>query len=320
MLRRCASIVRGLSTSCSATSRFVRPAATSAAISRSRAVSGPRRASRAGADDAVAEPAQLAHGLVAPAQRAEAVERGLGVDERRDGRRGARPRPRARGPRRAARARGGAAPRVARGRPWRRPASAGAPAGAGAAAPARAASSDHGAAATAAARRAARPRSGGLDGRRPAVPLRRARARARSAPRVAQRELRLDEVGGGRRAVGGQDARQLRAAERREQRRDGAVRVAGGGQRRAERTSRAGRRRGSPRRDAERRGLARVAERRGDVARRQPRRGQRARAPTAACAGCRRGARARGPPRPRPSPPRRAARARPAPPPTRPSG
>ena len=83
MLRRCASIVRVLSTSCAATSRFVRPAATSAAISRSRSVSARRRLRRRPAH-AVAEPAQLAHGLVAEAARAEAVERGLGGDQRLD--------------------------------------------------------------------------------------------------------------------------------------------------------------------------------------------------------------------------------------------
>jgi len=44
MLRRCASIVRVLRTSCAAISRFVRPAATSWAISCSRAVSGPASA------------------------------------------------------------------------------------------------------------------------------------------------------------------------------------------------------------------------------------------------------------------------------------
>ena len=85
MLRRWASIVRGLSTSCSAISRFVRPAATSSAICCSRAVSGPRAGLARGAQHAVAEAAQLAHRLVAAADRAEAVERGLGGRERLDG-------------------------------------------------------------------------------------------------------------------------------------------------------------------------------------------------------------------------------------------
>ena len=84
MLRRCASIVRVLSTSCSAISRFVRPPATSRR-SRVRARSARRRSCAGGALDAPAEPPQFAYRLVARAQRAEPVEGGLGGGQCLDG-------------------------------------------------------------------------------------------------------------------------------------------------------------------------------------------------------------------------------------------
>ncbi len=77
MLRRCASIVFGLSTSCSATSRFVRPGGDE--VGDLALAAGERAERLAGlAPHAVAEAAQLAHRLVAPADGAEAVERRLG--------------------------------------------------------------------------------------------------------------------------------------------------------------------------------------------------------------------------------------------------
>ena len=215
MLRRCASIVRGLSTSCSATSRLVRPAATSAAISCSRPVSAAERARRAarGARDAVAEPAQLAHRLVAPAQRRRSRERRLGVASaaQRGGARspGGRKRP-ALGEQRAAAAASGA------------PAAAARRGGRGRLAPA----------SPSARRTAAR----GVPTTAPPTACRLARRRPAQGPRAAAtspaREQRLDQVG--RRAGPRREDAGSRAAERRQHARDGALGVAGGGQRGAE--------------------------------------------------------------------------------------
>ena len=76
--------MRALRTSCSATSRFVRPGRDEEGdLALARGQRGERAVGRVagGPQDAMTEPAQLADRLVAAAQRAEAVERRLGRDQ-----------------------------------------------------------------------------------------------------------------------------------------------------------------------------------------------------------------------------------------------
>ena len=277
MLRRCASIVRG------AEHELLGDLAVGAAggdeLGDLALARGQRRQSPVaarGAHDAVAEPAQLAHGLVAPAQRAEAVERGLGrvsastaaARSPGGGERAALGEPRAR--REQRRAVGG----VARGRGGRRPRAARAAARAG---PRARDAGDRGRARSAGAPR--RPRR-----RRPRAAPRRRRARA--APRRGRPPRPGRSAGRTRRAPG----RRRRPASRRPPRPGCRPRSA-----RRRGTSRAARRRGSPAATPSSRRLAGVAQRR-RRRRRPPAAPRRARcAPTAASAGCRR-ARARSTP------------------------
>ena len=278
-------MVRVLRTSCSATSRFVRPAATSAGdlvLARgepSTPVSAGRPATRWPSRRSSRDR------LVAETHRAEAVERGLGGDQR------PRP-PRARRPA-AASARPSAS--------CARAAVSGAPVAASRAAVAAASASS-----------GARPRPSRCSERdhaaaRAARPTQRP-ARARLLARAAQRPLggaatspaRAGRRRGRPRQRGGRPA--ARPAARRRRTTPASPRRRGRGcpPRSAPRrgTIRAGRRRGSPAVVAGLRRLAvGVQQRAGDVAGRQARRRRACSAPTAACADYPPGARARGPAR-----------------------
>ena len=258
MLRRCASIVRGLSTSCSATSRLVLPAATSSAISCSRPVSGPS-APRAGR---VTRWPSRRSSRIAVSRSRPAPNSASAASASRSAR--------------SAASRSSAAASARPSASRARAAVSGAPA-----APARdaAASSAAATASPCASRSALRARSSRARAKSlPAARSAAARSRRAGGREVAGGDERLEQVRRRDAALGRQDPRQRRAAEAVVQRADRRARVAGGDERRAEAPAGlAGRVDVGP--DPERLGVARVAQRRRDVTRGEPRPRERRRRP-----------------------------------------